>query len=104
VGFGKTEVALRAAFVSAYAGRQVALLCPTTILAEQHLRTFERRFESTGAVVRGLSRFQSKKSQLATLQGLKEGGVDIVIGTHRLLSRDVHFNKLGLLIIDEEQR
>ena len=104
VGFGKTEVALRAAFLAAHAGRQVALLCPTTVLAEQHLRTFVDRLSSTGIEVRGLSRFQNKKAQGITTAGLKAGSVDVVIGTHRLLSKDVHFSKLGLLIIDEEQR
>lgn len=104
VGFGKTEVALRAAFLAVFAGRQVALLCPTTILAEQHLRTFTERLEDSGAVVRGLSRFQSNRAQLETCAGLKNGSVDIVVGTHRALSKDVHFKNLGLLIIDEEQR
>ncbi len=104
VGFGKTEVALRAAYLCAYEGRQVALLCPTTILAEQHRDTFSRRFFETGLEVRGLSRFVSKKQQTETLLGLKNGSVDIVIGTHRLLSKDVHFKNLGLLIVDEEQR
>lgn len=104
VGFGKTEVALRAAFLSAHMGRQVALLCPTTVLAEQHLRTFSRRFADTGVTVRGLSRFQSKAEQAKTLAALKTGQVDIVIGTHRLLSGDVYFKNLGLLIVDEEQR
>lgn len=104
VGFGKTEVALRAAFLAANMGRQVALLCPTTILAEQHLRTFSERFAETGVVVRGLSRFHSKANQEKTLTELKAGKVDVVIGTHRLLSRDVYFKNLGLLIVDEEQR
>jgi transcription-repair coupling factor (superfamily II helicase) len=104
VGFGKTEVALRAAFLAAHTGRQVALLCPTTVLAEQHLRTFSRRFADTGVTVRGLSRFQSKTEQDKTLAALKSGQVDIVIGTHRLLSGDVYFKNLGLLIVDEEQR
>lgn len=104
VGFGKTEVALRAAFVCAHAGRQVALLCPTTVLSEQHLRTFSARLSDSGIAVRGLSRFQSKKTQAQTLAGLKSGAVDVVIGTHRLLSNDVHFKSLGLLIVDEEQR
>jgi len=104
VGFGKTEVALRAAFLAAMAGRQVALLCPTTVLAEQHLRTFQDRLEDTGIVIRGLSRFQSKKAQTETLIKAKDGTVDIVIGTHRVLSKDVHFKSLGLLIVDEEQR
>ncbi len=104
VGFGKTEVALRAAFRVALAGRQVALLCPTTILAQQHLRTFDQRMANFGVNVRGLSRFTSAKGASATLRGLKDGSVDIVIGTHRLLSKDVHFKQLGLLVVDEEQR
>jgi len=104
VGFGKTEVALRAAYLAVLAGRQVALLCPTTILAEQHFRTFQSRLAQTGASVHVLSRFQSKKAQTASLAGLKQGSVDVVIGTHRLLSRDVHFKNLGLLVVDEEQR
>lgn len=104
VGFGKTEVALRAAFLTAHMGRQVALLCPTTVLAEQHLRTFSKRFEETGVVIRGMSRFQTKKTQERTLSELRTGQVDVVIGTHRLLSKDVYFKNLGLLIVDEEQR
>ncbi len=104
VGFGKTEVALRATFLHAMAGRQVALLCPTTILAQQHFSTFSKRLSDSGAEVRVLSRFQSKKAVLDTLSGLKKGTVDVVIGTHRLLSRDVHFKNLGLLVVDEEQR
>ena len=104
VGFGKTEVALRAAFRAAMEGRQVALLCPTTVLAQQHLRTFEQRMGNFPITVRGLSRFTSAKESSATLKGLKEGTVDIVIGTHRLLSRDVHYKRLGLLVVDEEQR
>ncbi|MFZ5895983.1 MAG: transcription-repair coupling factor [Myxococcota bacterium] len=104
VGFGKTEVALRAAFLCANAGRQVALLCPTTVLAQQHYMTFSARLEDYPLNVRVLSRFQSKSEHLATLKGLKEGSVDIVVGTHRLLSKDVHFKNLGLLVVDEEQR
>jgi transcription-repair coupling factor (superfamily II helicase) len=104
VGFGKTEVALRAAFRTALAGRQVALLCPTTVLAQQHFITFSNRLAGYPLLVRALSRFSSKPEQLQTLKGLKEGSVDIVIGTHRLLSKDVHFKHLGLLVVDEEQR
>jgi transcription-repair coupling factor (superfamily II helicase) len=104
VGFGKTEVALRAAFRVAQAGRQVAVLCPTTVLAQQHLRTFEQRMRDYPIVVRGMSRFQTKGEQDATLKGLKDGTVDVVVGTHRLLSKDVHFKNLGLLVVDEEQR
>lgn len=104
VGFGKTEVALRAAFRTALAGRQVALLCPTTVLAQQHYLTFSGRLAEYPIVVRPLSRFESKAEQSDTLKKLKEGSVDIVVGTHRLLSKDVHFKDLGLLVVDEEQR
>ena len=104
VGFGKTEVALRAAFRAAMSGRQVALLCPTTVLAQQHFRTFEARMQGYPIAVRPLSRFQTKKELEETILGLKEGKVDVVIGTHRLLSKDVHFKSLGLLVVDEEQR
>ncbi len=104
VGFGKTEVALRAAYLNVLAGRQVALLCPTTVLAEQHYRTFASRLDGTGAEVRPMSRFQSTTEQTKTLGGLKDGSVDVIVGTHRLLSADVHFKNLGLLVIDEEQR
>jgi transcription-repair coupling factor (superfamily II helicase) len=104
VGFGKTEVALRAAFLAANAGRQVALLCPTTVLAQQHFMTFSSRLEDYPLTVRVLSRFESRAEQLDTLKGLKEGKVDIVVGTHRVLSKDVHFKNLGLLVVDEEQR
>jgi transcription-repair coupling factor (superfamily II helicase) len=104
VGFGKTEVALRAAFRVASAGRQVAVLCPTTVLAQQHSLTFRNRFSDYPIVVKSLSRFVDKKDQAKTLAGLKDGTVDVVIGTHRLLSKDVHFKDLGLLVVDEEQR
>ncbi|BCW95797.1 MAG: transcription-repair coupling factor [Fimbriimonadales bacterium] len=104
VGFGKTEVALRAAFKAIMAGRQVALLCPTTILAYQHYQTFKERFEPFGAQVALLSRLISPAEQKRILHGLKTGAVDMVIGTHRLLSSDVQFHNLGLVIIDEEQR
>jgi transcription-repair coupling factor (superfamily II helicase) len=104
VGFGKTEVALRAAFRVAMAGRQVAILCPTTVLAQQHFRTFESRMNGYPVTIRALSRFQSKKEQEETNLGLKEGKVDVVVGTHRMLSKDVHFKHLGLLVVDEEQR
>jgi transcription-repair coupling factor (superfamily II helicase) len=104
VGFGKTEVALRAAFRVALAGRQVAVLCPTTVLAQQHFRTFEARMNGYPIAIRALSRFQSKKEQDETLAALKSGKVDVVVGTHRLLSKDVHFKDLGLLVVDEEQR
>ena len=104
VGFGKTEVAIRAAFRVASQSRQVAVLCPTTVLAQQHLLSFRARLESYGIDVRGMSRFQSKKEQNEVLRGLRAGFVDVVIGTHRLLSKDVHFKSLGLLVVDEEQR
>jgi transcription-repair coupling factor (superfamily II helicase) len=104
VGFGKTEVALRAAFRVAMAGKQVALLCPTTVLAQQHFRTFDARMSGYPVRLRALSRFQTKKEHDETLVGLKEGKVDVVVGTHRLLSKDVHFKDLGLLVVDEEQR
>ena len=104
VGFGKTEVALRAAFRAAMSGKQVALLCPTTVLASQHFRTFEARMAGYPIAIRALSRFQTRKEQEETILGLREGKVDVVVGTHRLLSKDVHFKDLGLLVVDEEQR
>lgn len=104
VGFGKTEVAIRAAFRAASQSRQVAVLCPTTVLSQQHLMSFRSRMEGYGIEVRGLSRFQSKAEQSDVLRGLRAGSVDVVIGTHRLLSKDVHFKCLGLLVVDEEQR
>ncbi len=104
VGFGKTEVAIRAAFRVAMAGKQVAVLCPTTVLAQQHFRTFEARLRDYPIKIAPLSRFQGDKEQRETLLAAKEGKVDIVIGTHRLLSKDVHFKDLGLLVVDEEQR
>lgn len=104
VGFGKTEVALRAAFKAVLSGKQVLYLVPTTVLARQHYYTFKERFERFGASVKLMSRFVSSKNQKQTLIDLEKGLVDVVIGTHRLLSNDVKFNDLGLLIIDEEQR
>ena len=104
VGFGKTEVAIRAAFRTAMAGRQVALLCPTTVLAQQHYLNFRDRFKNYPIQINVLSRFVPKQEQPAILARLKEGSCDIVIGTHRLLSKDVHFKRLGLLVVDEEQR
>ncbi len=104
VGFGKTEIAIRAAFRVASAGRQVAILCPTTVLAQQHWLGFSARMAGTPIEVRALSRFSEKAAQDDTLRGLKSGKIDIVIGTHRLLSKDVHFKSLGLLVVDEEQR
>ena len=104
VGFGKTEVALRAAFRVAMSGRQVGVLCPTTVLAQQHYRTFSARLDGYPLRVEVLSRFVSRTKQVEVLSALKDGTVDVVIGTHRLLSKDVHFANLGLLVVDEEQR
>ena len=104
VGFGKTEVALRAAFVAVTGGKQVALLAPTTLLAEQHYRTLLDRFSKWPVKVAEVSRFRSGKEVTATLKGLADGTVDIVVGTHKLLSESTHFKNLGLLIIDEEHR
>jgi transcription-repair coupling factor (superfamily II helicase) len=104
VGFGKTEVAIRAAFKAVSDGKQVAVLVPTTILAMQHLNTFSDRLVRYGVQVRVMSRFKSKKEQVAVIDELKRGAADVVIGTHRLLSKDVAFKQLGLLIIDEEHR
>ena len=104
VGYGKTEVALRAAFKSVQDGKQVAVLVPTTVLAAQHDATFSQRFAAFPLEVRLLSRFVSPSTQAATLAGLADGSVDIVIGTHRLLSKDVRFRDLGLVVVDEEQR
>ena len=104
VGFGKTEVAVRAAFKAVMNGKQVAVLVPTTILAHQHFKTFLDRVGRYSVRVESLTRFRAKKEQIEILQALHEGKVDIVIGTHRLLSKDIAFKDLGLLIIDEEQR
>lgn len=104
VGFGKTEVALRAAFVGVADGKQVAVLVPTTLLAEQHFNTFSDRFSDWPVRIAELSRFRTTKEQAATMAGLADGRVDIAIGTHRLLQRDVKFQKLGLVIVDEEHR
>ncbi|HPR62975.1 MAG TPA: transcription-repair coupling factor [Thermoanaerobaculia bacterium] len=104
VGFGKTEVALRAAFKAIAAGYQVAILAPTTVLAYQHFRTFTERFQNFPVKVEWLSRFISSTRQKEIIESVARGEVDIVIGTHRLLSRDIHFSSLGLLVIDEEQR
>ncbi len=104
VGYGKTEVAMRAAFKAVEAGRQVALLCPTTILAEQHQRTFGERFADFPVRIENLSRFRSKPEQKSVIAEMAEGKVDIVIGTHRLLSADIRFKSLGMWIVDEEQR
>jgi transcription-repair coupling factor (superfamily II helicase) len=104
VGYGKTEVALRAAFVAVNNGKQVAVLVPTTILAEQHFATFRSRFQRYPVNVACLSRFRSHAEQQAIVAGLKSGSVDVVVGTHRLIQKDIAFKDLGLLVLDEEQR
>ncbi|MDR3158360.1 MAG: transcription-repair coupling factor [Zoogloeaceae bacterium] len=104
VGFGKTEVALRAAFCAVAGGKQVAVLCPTTLLCEQHCQTFSDRFAGWPIVVAELSRFKTGRESAQTLQALAEGKVDIVIGTHKLIAKTVQFARLGLVVIDEEHR
>ncbi len=104
VGFGKTEVALRAAFVAVADRKQVAILCPTTLLAEQHFQTFSDRFADWPVTIAELSRFKTAKQAAGVLKALESGAVDIVIGTHKLLSRGTRFARLGLVIIDEEHR
>ena len=104
VGFGKTEVALRAAFIAITGGKQVAILAPTTLLAEQHYQTLVDRFAKWPVKVAEMSRFRSAKEITAAIKGLADGTVDIVVGTHKLLSKDVKFQRLGLLVIDEEHR
>ncbi|WP_246036269.1 transcription-repair coupling factor [Sinomonas susongensis] len=104
VGYGKTEIAVRAAFKAVQDGKQVAVLVPTTLLAQQHLETFSERFSGFPLRVRALSRFQTGSEAKETVDGLKNGSVDVVIGTHRLLSKEVEFKDLGLVIVDEEQR
>ncbi|MGB3732157.1 transcription-repair coupling factor [Microbacterium sp.] len=104
VGFGKTEVAVRAAFKAIQEGKQVAMLVPTTLLVKQHMETFTERFAGFPVQVRALSRFQTDKEVRLTLQGLADGSVDMIIGTHRVLTEKVVFKDLGLMIIDEEQR
>ena len=104
VGFGKTEVAIRAAFKAAVEGKQVAVLVPTTLLAQQHHQTFSERFANFPVRVEVLSRFLTPSQQREVVKGLADGSVDVVIGTHRLLSSDVRFARLGLLVVDEEQR
>ena len=104
VGYGKTEVAVRAAFKAVMDGKQVAFLVPTTILAEQHYKNLTKRFSDFPVTIDMVSRFRTAKEQKATLQAVKEGNVDILIGTHRLVSKDINFKDLGLLIVDEEQR
>ena len=104
VGFGKTEIAMRGAFKAVQHEKQVAILVPTTILAQQHFQTFNRRFEDTPFIIEVISRFRTQKVQKKILKRLYEGKIDIIIGTHRLLSTDVKFRDLGLLVVDEEQR
>ncbi|MFB6262080.1 MAG: transcription-repair coupling factor, partial [Bradymonadaceae bacterium] len=104
VGFGKTEVAMRAAMKAVLDGKQVAILVPTTILCEQHRRTFKQRLEPFGAEVEALSRFRTASQSRAIIEGAADGEVDVLIGTHRLLSDDIEFDDLGLLVVDEEQR
>ncbi|HLO63930.1 MAG TPA: transcription-repair coupling factor, partial [Azonexus sp.] len=104
VGFGKTEVALRAAFCAVAGGKQVAVLCPTTLLCEQHYQTFVDRFADWPVRVAEISRFKTAKESAQALQELAEGKIDIIIGTHKLIGKDVKFNRLGLVVIDEEHR
>src|SRR3979411_2811068 len=104
VGFGKTELALRAAFKAAMSGKQVALLAPTTVLAQQHFHVFTQRLDKFPVTIEMLSRFVDEETQARTIEGLKAGQVDIVVGTHRLLQRDVRFKRLGVVIVDEEHR
>ena len=103
VGFGKTEVAMRAAFVAALSGLQVAVICPTTLLARQHFRSFQERFRGFPVTIRPLSRFVSTKDASATREAMANGTVDIVVGTHALLAKGIRFKSLGLMVIDEEQ-
>src|SRR5258705_1422424 len=104
VGYGKTEVAIRAAFKAVQDGMQVAVLVPTTVLAQQHLVTFTERFADFPVRIDMLSRFRSPKEQKEIVEKVRHGDLDIVIGTHRLLSKDVQFKNLGLVVVDEEQR
>ena len=104
VGYGKTEIAVRAAFKAVQDGKQVAILVPTTLLAQQHLSTFSERMSAFPVTVRGLSRFTDERESKETIKGLADGSVDIVIGTHRLLQPTVRYKDLGLVIVDEEQR
>ena len=104
VGFGKTEIAIRAAFKAVQDGKQVAVLCPTTLLVSQHYETFTERYAGFPVKVRALSRFQTVKESREVTEGLADGSIDIVIGTHRLLSKEVRFKDLGLVVVDEEQR
>ena len=104
VGYGKTEIAIRAAFKAVQDGAQVALLCPTTILAQQHYTTFADRLSPYPVRIEVLSRFRTPQEQQETIKGLRNGKVDILIGTHRILQKDVEFKDLGLVVVDDEQR
>jgi transcription-repair coupling factor (superfamily II helicase) len=104
VGYGKTEIAVRAAFKAVQDGKQVAILVPTTLLVQQHYGTFRDRFQAFPVKVRAVSRFNSDREQKEVMDGVRDGSVDVVIGTHRLLSKDTKFKDLGLVIVDEEQR
>jgi transcription-repair coupling factor (superfamily II helicase) len=104
VGFGKTEVAIRAAFKSVVSGKQVAILVPTTILALQHYKTFSERLKEFGVTVEYINRFRSTKEKTVVFQGVEQGTVEILIGTHALLNKNLKFKDLGLLVIDEEQK
>ena len=104
VGYGKTEIAVRAAFKAVQDGKQVAVLVPTTLLVQQHYGTFRDRFAQFPVTVRATSRFNTAKEQAEVLQGMKDGTIDVVIGTHRLLGKGIEFKDLGLVIVDEEQR
>ena len=104
VGYGKTEIAVRAAFKAIQDGKQVAILCPTTLLVQQHANTFAERYAGFPVIVKALSRFQTDREAKAVLDGLADGSVDLVIGTHRILGKEVRFKDLGLVVIDEEQR
>ncbi|OQA91964.1 MAG: Transcription-repair-coupling factor [Elusimicrobia bacterium ADurb.Bin231] len=104
VGFGKTEIAMRAAFISVLSGKQVCILAPTTVLVQQHEMTFKERFADWPVKIESLTRFKSKGAQKKIISGMKKGDIDIVIGTHRILSKDIFFRDLGLIIIDEEHR
>lgn len=104
VGYGKTEIAVRAAFKAVQDGKQVAVLVPTTLLAQQHMETFSERFSGFPVRIKPLSRFQTAKEAKETIEGVRSGAVDVVIGTHRILSKEVQFKDLGLVVVDEEQR
>ena len=104
VGYGKTEIAVRAAFKAIQDGKQVAVLVPTTLLVQQHFQTFSERYAQFPVVVKALSRFQTDKEAREVIEGLADGSVDLVIGTHRLLSKDIRYKDLGLVVVDEEQR